>query len=388
MRCSKSQRKPSGSVEADTPRISSLRLLGIRPTPLSGKEAGLATRLITVPVSHWLASLRSGPRCGLARVAGVDNTSEARNWVRSVPSVAAVSRLVEDEYRFAVTRVVLVRSFMNDVYRVDTAQGSYALKVYGVGRWTPDEVRWEQQLARHLINSGSPVAADVPLHGGDSVGVLDAPEGMRPFALAEWVPGDKPQPPWTDDLYEDVGRTLAHFHGAVHQFHSSHERRTVRTGHEIREVSDVLALESPRRRLIVEAGAEAQRQLTRFSERGLHWGIKHGDLSLDNLHVSDSGLYFYDLDLAGPGWQVEDLTGALSTSFADAFLGGYTAVRSLPPVELEALPWLRVMGIIENLHFHLIDKPAIQGTASLAEGWVEAGFESLVTTAGALGLDI
>jgi hypothetical protein len=43
-----------------------------------------------------------------------------------VPSVAAVSRLVETEYRFAVTEAVLVRSFNNDVYRVDTAGRSYA----------------------------------------------------------------------------------------------------------------------------------------------------------------------------------------------------------------------------------------------------------------------
>jgi Ser/Thr protein kinase RdoA (MazF antagonist) len=78
----------------------------------------------------------------------------------------------------------------------------------------------------------------------------------------------------------------------------------------------------------------------------------------------------------------------LSTGFADAFLAGYTAVRPLPPVELEALPWLRIMNIIENLHFHLIGKPAFQGTASLAEGWVEAGFESLAATARPLGLDI
>jgi Ser/Thr protein kinase RdoA (MazF antagonist) len=114
----------------------------------------------------------------------------------------------------------------------------------------------------------------------------------------------------------------------------------------------------------------------------------HGDPSLDNLHVSDAGLYVYDFDLAGPGWQVEDLTGALPTDFADAFLAGYTAARPLPPIELEALPWLRIMGIIENLRFHLIGKPAIQGTSSLAEGWVDRGFESLAATATQVGLAI
>jgi Ser/Thr protein kinase RdoA (MazF antagonist) len=318
----------------------------------------------------------------------VNSATAARGWVRSVPTVATVSHLVEDEYGVPVIQAVLVRSFNNDVYRVDAGERSYALKIYGVGRWTADEVRWEQQLARHLTNSGLLVAADVALRDGDTVGVLDAPEGKRPFAMAEWVPGGKPQPPWTDSLYRDVGETLARFHAAADQFRSSYPRHTVRTGEEVGEVSDVLDADSPRQRLVQRTGAEAQRHLTRLSEHGLRWGIRHGDPSLDNLYVSDAGLYLYDFDLAGPGWQVEDLTGALSTDFADAFLAGYTAARPLPPIELEALPWLRIMGIIENLQFHLIGKPAIQGTSSLAEGWVDGGFESLAATATQVGLAI
>jgi len=78
----------------------------------------------------------------------------------------------------------------------------------------------------------------------------------------------------------------------------------------------------------------------------------------------------------------------LSTEFADAFLTGYTAVRRLPPVKLEAVPWLCIMEVIEDLHFHLIGKPAMQGTASLAEGWVERGFESLAAAASQLRLTI
>jgi Ser/Thr protein kinase RdoA (MazF antagonist) len=321
-------------------------------------------------------------------VATVDSTWHTSGWVRSVPSVAAVSHLVEDEYGVPVTQAVLVRSFNNDVYRVHAGERSYALKIYGVSRWTQDEVRWEQQLVRHLTNSGMPVAAAVALRDGDTVGVLDAPEGIRPFAMAEWVPGAKPQAPYTDSLYRHIGETLARLHAAADSFRSSYPRRTLRTGAEVHEVSDVLDPGSSLQRLVQRTGAEAQVQLTHLSEHGLRWGIRHGDPTLDNLHASDSGLYFYDFDLAGPGWQVGDLTGALSTEFADAFLTGYTAVRRLPPIELEALPWLRIMEIIENLHFHLIGKPAMQGTASLAEGWVERGFESLAASARQLRLTI
>lgn len=145
----------------------------------------------------------------------MNGAASAKAWARSLSTLDAVIGLVEDHYGLNQARAVLVRSFNNDVYRVDAAGRSYALKIYGVDRWTTDEVRWEQQLVRHLLNSGLGVAAYVALVSGDTVGVLHAPEGERPHALAEWVPGEKPQPPWTDDLYRTLGARLARFHDAA-----------------------------------------------------------------------------------------------------------------------------------------------------------------------------
>jgi len=145
----------------------------------------------------------------------VNGAASAKAWARSLSTLDAVIGLVEDHYGLNQARAVLVRSFNNDVYRVDAAGRSYALKIYGVDRWTTDEVRWEQQLVRHLLDSGLAVAAYVALVSGDTVGVLHAPEGERPHALAEWVPGEKPQPPWTDDLYRTLGARLARFHDAA-----------------------------------------------------------------------------------------------------------------------------------------------------------------------------
>ncbi|MGI8880995.1 MAG: hypothetical protein ACR2KJ_10925 [Jatrophihabitans sp.] len=91
-----------------------------------------------------------------------------RSWSRSLPTVQAVIDLVQRHYGLAPTRVVLVRSFMNDVYRVDAGDRSYALKIYGIDRFGIDEVRWEQQLVRHVFDAGVPAAADVALLGGRS----------------------------------------------------------------------------------------------------------------------------------------------------------------------------------------------------------------------------
>ena len=113
----------------------------------------------------------------------------------------------------------------------------------------------------------------------------------------------------------------------------------------------------------------------------------HGDPSLDNIHLTADGrVSFYDLDLAGPGWQVQDLTGALSTPFAGAFLEAYVGVRPLAAADMDALPWLRILGHVDNLAFHLIDEPAALGTSTLAEGWVDRGFEGLAAAARDAGL--
>lgn len=296
--------------------------------------------------------------------------------------------LVAASYPIEVSGAALVRSFNNDVFRVRSDSRDYALKLYGAGRFTADEVRWEQQLARHLVTAGVPVAADVLLGNGDSVGALEAPEGERLFALTEWVPGEKPQPPWSDALYRAVGSLLAQLHEAAESFSSDFPRSPVRSGAEPGQVVAVLAQGSDRQLLVRRAAGAAQEAVDRLASQGLRWAIRHGDPSLDNIHITQDGaLHFYDLDLAGPGWQVEDLAGALSTPFAEPFLDGYRTRRPLPDVDIEALPWLRMLSAIDNLKFHLIDKPAAMGVSTLSEGWVDRGFDGLANATRDSGLD-
>ena len=161
-------------------------------------------------------------------------------WARSIPTVGAVVELVAASYSIDVSGAALVRSFNNDVFQIRADSRDYALKLYGFGRFTADEVRWEQQFARHLVHAGVPVAAEVLLRNGDSVGVLEAPEGQRLFALTEWVLGDKPQPPWGDALYRAVGSLLAQLHAAADSLVSDYPRSPIRSGAESGQVIAVL----------------------------------------------------------------------------------------------------------------------------------------------------
>jgi Ser/Thr protein kinase RdoA (MazF antagonist) len=70
-----------------------------------------------------------------------------------------------------------------------------------------------------------------------------------------------------------------------------------------------------------------------------------------------------------------------ATPYWDAFLAGYTAVRAFGARDLAALPWFRVVQDLLNLHFHLVTKPALRGTESIAEGWADEILAALRTAA-------
>jgi Ser/Thr protein kinase RdoA (MazF antagonist) len=315
--------------------------------------------------------------------------------LRSLIAPSALSDLLRASHGLDAADCVLIRSFVNDVYqvRVTTADrtDAYALKVYQSGRWSPDEVRWELELVGHVAEAGVPVPRIVPLVDGAPCGILDAAEGPRVYALTEFVAGRKPEPPFDDALYRQFGALIAAFHTSTDGFASRYPRRpsdlATLLDRPIERVSAALIDRPDDRRLVLDLGAEARSRLTDASAAGLEYGICHGDVSLDNVFLgpdgpgpslsASPGLSLHDFDSAAPGWRAADLTGVSLTSHFEAFVTGYRTVRPLDDADLAAVPWFTVAGLIENLAFHLVDKPAYRGTESLAEGWVEDGLTEL-----------
>ncbi|GAB3434224.1 phosphotransferase enzyme family protein [Flindersiella endophytica] len=301
--------------------------------------------------------------------------------LRSLFTPETVAETVRGAYGLDVTGCTLIRSFVNDVYEVATTSRRYVLKIYHHGGWSAEEVAWEQELIAHLAAGGIAVSGAVPLTGGELVDVLDASEGPRPFAMTEFVDGRKPRKPFTDELYDEYGTLLARLHDAADSFRTTRYRRPFdleqTLDEPLAEVLPALAGRPDDQAVVSELGALARNRIGELAEQGLEWGIRHGDVSLDNVHLTPQGLTIHDFDLAAEGWRVADLAGCLSTPFADAFLAGYTRVRELKPAALEALPWLTIVGNIGNLRFHVCDKAAWRGTESLSEGWVDGILESL-----------
>ena len=311
-------------------------------------------------------------------------TIDTTPTLRSIPTADGVADLVRRRYDQDVAGCVLVRSFVNEVYEVRTPRRRFVLKLYHHGGWTVDEVGWEAELVDHLVANGIPVAPVVVMTSGRAVGELAAPEGARPFLLSEYVEGHKPQKPFDDDLYRSYGRLLARLHRAGETFRTDRYRRPFGLQVTLEEpLSRVLAAltDRPDDQHVAEVlGAAARHRLTELADQ-MDWGVRHGDVTLDNVRRTDAGLVIHDFDLAHVGWRVADLSSCLATPFAEAFLTGYSEIRAVGTADLEALPWLRVVESIRHLAFHLTEKARWRGTETLGEGWVEDGLAGLRASA-------
>jgi Ser/Thr protein kinase RdoA (MazF antagonist) len=303
--------------------------------------------------------------------------------IRSVAHPDAVAQLVRRLWALRVDEAVLVRSLVNDVWRVTAEGRRVAVKVYRAGRWTVDQVAWEQDLARHLHGAGLTDAEPVPLVDGRFTGTFAAPEGWRPVAMTAWSAAEKPRPPFDDALYAEFGALAARFHEVAGSMSSTHPARVF-------PLDSALAAPSARverallrlgrasdAALVAHGGARAYAALSGLEAAALRRGVRHGDVSLDNVLRTPAGLALHDFDLSGSGWPAADLVGALSTPHAEAFLEGYESVRPLHPAERLALPYLRAAELIRNLDFHLVDKVAIRGIESVGEGWVDSELAAL-----------
>jgi Ser/Thr protein kinase RdoA (MazF antagonist) len=307
--------------------------------------------------------------------------------LRSLFAVEALSAAVRASHGLDVTGCVLLHSLVNDVYALDTAGGRYALKVYRHGYRSIDEVAWELELTAHLAREGVAVPDIVPLSDGWLIGVLDAPEGPRAYAVSVFDDGAKPRPPFTDELYQAFGRLTAAVHDAADRFTTALPRSPLDVESLVVRPLDRLLpalADMPDDRAMVRAlGEEAGRRLERLAARGLTRGVCHGDVTLDNVLQGSRGLALHDFDRAAPGWPVGDLTGVRATPHWPAFADGYRKAlpgggrRELTDVDLAALPWFGVAARIVNLWFHLVDKPALRGTESRSEGWAEGELTAL-----------
>lgn len=296
--------------------------------------------------------------------------------LRSLADPAALAAIIRRDWGIPVDDVVLYRSLVNDVYRVDPG---HFLKVYQHGWRSHDDVLWECELTEHLVDHAIPVAPIVRRTDGAAAGTWQAPEGPRSLVLSTRVAGHTPRPPFAPALHREHGRLLARLHEAGEAFASGRGRREKDLATLLDEPLTHLLprLEAPDRSMVARIAEAARSALTRLSPTV---GLCHGDASLDNVLITggtdeEPELTIFDFDLSGYGWTAEDFPYDVPNE--PHFLAGYAEIRPIPAADLAAEPWIAAVRCIGHLNFHLVTKPLWRGLESVGEGWADAALADL-----------
>lgn len=264
------------------------------------------------------------------------------------------------------TKISLVRSYTNDVYRVDIVNHKYLLKIYGKNWRTEEELYFEVDLLNFLKLNDIKVAGPTKGNDGKYVYAIDQD---RFAILFEWADGDKPIPPFSPIDRERLGKAAAKIHLVTDLFKSGHYRKELGIDYLIRDSLTVIldgCNDEAQKVFFVDTARSLERYLEEFISKGLDFGIVHADVTFDNVHVTNENeVIFYDFDSGGQGWRAIDLQGwavfdPKNVSKQNEFISGYRTVRNINDNDIKASSYLHTAnefwGISLDLTRRILNK--------------------------------
>ncbi|MBI3943610.1 MAG: phosphotransferase [Chloroflexi bacterium] len=274
-----------------------------------------------------------------------------------------------------ISNISLFRAYTNDVYIIQTSSNKYVLKVYGETWRSASEILWEIDLLSHLADKGIPVAKAIMGRNGAVLKKFAIEGRDRYGVLFEYADGEKPQPPFSDALYYNFGKVAAQMHRAADDFTSAHQRPPLDLAYLVDEPVG-LALHflnnAADAKFLEQFTQKLKSTVNEFASGGLDWGPVHNDLTLDNVHVTDSGqIILYDFDSGGMGWRAIDLHG-YATFYPEydqkrqSFLKGYREIRPLSQNDIDAAPYLYVALEIWSIKVELENRVIPKGDTAIA----------------------
>ncbi len=289
---------------------------------------------------------------------------------RSFIAAESVAEIVAAEYDCpppvsAKLFTKLLRTQDNDHYLVRTGDGTqYAFRLYQQGdrfRRVESDYLYEMDWLNFLKERELPVSYPITRRDGGTIGRLDAPEGVRYYAMFSLAHGDPLSLKDPEQLYT-LGELMARIHLVSDGFTSPHARKPIDLAYLLdRPLERIRRLWTEDRigelDLVLTAAEEARDELAglvvQFPADG--WGPIGGDFHHSSVYFDETNQpTFFNFDLCGPGWRAYDIAAFLSNANlmhapaerAEAFFAGYFAVRQLNDAEHAAIaPFLTIRRV-------------------------------------------
>ncbi|CUS04380.2 conserved protein of unknown function [Candidatus Promineifilum breve] len=259
----------------------------------------------------------------------------------------------------------LLRTQDNDHYLVTAGDGAqYAFRMYQQGdrfRRVESDYLYEMDWLNFLRERELPVSYPITRRDGGTIGHLDAPEGLRYYAMFSLAHGDPLSLKDPEQLYT-MGEMMARIHVVSDGFTSPHARKPIDLAYLLdRPLERIRRLWVDDRigelDLVLTAAEEARDELAGLVEQfpADGWGPIGGDFHHSSVYFDEVNRpTFFNFDLCGPGWRAYDIAAFLSNANlmhapaerAEAFFAGYFAVRQLNDAEHAAIaPFLTIRRV-------------------------------------------
>lgn len=290
--------------------------------------------------------------------------------LRSFIAPDSLAEIIDDEYIFEspVTCKMfskLLRTQDNDHYQVRTEGQKYVARIYQPGERLmrhESDYLFELDWLTFLRDRGCPVSFPIRRKDGGYLGKLNAPEGLRYYAVFSFAKGE-PMSEHTEDHLYRIGEKMARIHVASNDYTSTHGRqqsdlaflvdRPLERIKQFWNESDFDDLD-----LLVTSAEEAKEEINRLLGKAPvsdAWGVIGGDFHSTNVHFDEAGNpTFFNFDLCSYGWRAYDIATFLANTnllhepveYSEAFFAGYYAVRPLTQAEHQAIePFLTIRRI-------------------------------------------
>jgi len=278
---------------------------------------------------------------------------------KSFLATDVLSHRLEGAYGFQHVQCQLITATLRDVYLVVSDAGRHILIVYPHAPHTFDAVMAEWRFVDYLAQHSVPVAPALMTNSGEYILTFQAPEGRRYAVVATYVPGEHLRRRPSADATRRYGEIIATIHRLADDAPPSFVRTAAsiaaRLDQAIAGIQTALLDRPAERAYLAACTVELQARLQTLTHESPTYGLIHGDVIRANALVANDGsVTIIDFDWYGLGWRAYDIASYLlavrgdpnEQRLAEAFLSGYTAVRTLASHEYLLLPLFEAVRAI------------------------------------------
>ena len=278
-------------------------------------------------------------------------------------SALIIAQQAKNFWPSIVSEPQLIMHRENAVFRVETTNGSAALRIHRSGYRQKNEIVSELAWMAHLAISGLELPA--PIANCDGLLISEIEDENRTFRVVDlltWVKGiplGRSNVPLAfgehelRNIFQDVGRNLARLHALSDTWNrpASFQRHQLNKDGFLGDKPawgrfwEASILSTTEKTLMLSVRQRAGETLEMLLKSGADYGLIHADLVRENIFVHEGKTCFIDFDDAGFGFRMFDLAVALVKNRQEphyetikvALLEGYKSQRAITSTDENSL---------------------------------------------------